>query len=1114
MLRLKEIRKSYKTADFVQVALNDISIAFRDNEFAAILGPSGSGKTTMLNIIGGLDRYDSGDLEIENISTKQYKDSDWDTYRNNRIGFVFQSYNLIPHQSILANVELALTLSGVSASERKKRAKETLTQVGLEEHAHKRPNQLSGGQMQRVAIARALINDPEILLADEPTGALDSTTSVQVLDLLTEIAKERLVIMVTHNRELAEKYANRIVHLKDGEVVSDTRPFDPAIEEVESNLEIRKTRMAFWTAITLSFSNLMTKKGRTFITALAGSIGIIGIAAILALANGINVYIRTVEEETLSLYPLSIQRTGFDLGTMLGDGGGGGGSGGDQPVVRWEERPENEGMVREGRMLTNMFAMRANNDLISLKEYLEANEEVLEPLVNTIHYSFDVTPQIFLADTSDGVVQVNPDPLLAGMGGGGMGGMFGFGMNAFSELVSQAEMITSQYDLLAGHWPTNYDEAILVLTHHGRVPDLHLYAMGLLDREVLEEMMEALRNNTEFVQDDYRSFASFSHEELLAVEFRVVNSFEKFQYDETFNVWVNRSGDTAFMEALLARSIPLRIVGVVKPSPNATVTPLSVGINYTPALITHLMEVAAQAPIVMEQLAYPEVNVTTGRTFVEEQEELDTSFDFSRIISIDEDLIRDTFTLDMDGIDLEFSEMDLPEMDLSGFNIDPSLFQFDISSLGGLSLDLAGMELPPFEMGNIVTEIGNALAGEVQIPTQQLLGVVTNVMIGFIQEAIGSGISDLEELGPLLSAYLARPEVQASIAAQLGQIVAETNLQDQVISVVQNFIQEAIQAYISQMAATWQRQIQNQIEQLMRSVAAQIGSQMANDIANQMGNLASQMEYLALQIGDQMGELLDLIQAEIESAFEQMMGQMQEMDLSALTDAFEIEMGEEEILQLMSTIMQPPVDTYERNLALFGYANPKDPAQISIFPVSFDAKQEIMAILDRYNERMEAQDEPEKVIRYTDLVGAIMSSVTDIINLVSQGLVAFVAISLVVSSIMIGVITYISVLERKKEIGILRAIGASKKNIRQVFNAETLIVGFVAGVLGIALTLVIAEIANVIVYNNHEIERIARLPAVTAVILIGVSMFLTFVAGLLPASAAARKDPIEALRSE
>ena len=1107
MLRLKEIRKSYKTADFVQVALNDVTIAFRENEFAAILGPSGSGKTTMLNIIGGLDRYDSGDLEIENISTKQYKDSDWDTYRNNRIGFVFQSYNLIPHQSILANVELALTLSGVSASERKKRAKEVLAQVGLEEHGHKRPNQLSGGQMQRVAIARALINDPEILLADEPTGALDSTTSVQVLDLLTEIAKERLVIMVTHNKELAEKYANRIVHLKDGEVVSDTRPFDPATEEMESNLEVRKTRMSFWTAITLSFSNLMTKKGRTFITALAGSIGIIGIAAILALANGINVYIRTVEEETLSLYPLSIQRTGFDLGVMFGDGGGGSGNQGDQPVVRWEERPENEGLVREGRMLTNMFAMRANNDLVSLKEYLEANAAVLEPLVNTIHYSFDITPQIFLYDTLDGVVQVNPDPLLAGMGGGGMGGMFGFGMNAFNELVSQAEMIISQYDLLAGHWPTGYDEAILVLTHHGRVPDLHLYAMGLLEREILEEMMEALRNNTEFVQDDYRSFASFSHEELMAVEFRVVNAFEKFQYDETFNVWVNRSGDQAFMQTLLERSIPLRIVGIVQPSPNATVTPLAVGINYTPELITHLMEVVAEAPIVKEQLAYPEVNVTTGRTFVEEQEELDISFDFSRIISIDEDLIRDTFTLDMDGIDLEFSEMDLPEMDLSGFNIDPSLFQFDLSALGGLSLDLDGIELPTFEMGNIVTNIAGALAGEVQIPTGQLLGVVTNVMIGFIQEAIGSGISDLEELGPLLGEYLARPEVQASIAAQLGQIVAETNLQDQVISVVQNFIQEAIQAYISQMIATQQRQIQNQVEQLMRTVAAQIGSQMATTIAGQMGNLADQM-------GNQMDELLTLIQAEIESAFEQMMGQMQEMDLSALTDAFEIEMGEEEILQLMNTIMQPPVDTYERNLALFGYANPRDPAQISIFPVSFEAKQEIMDFLDRYNERMEAQDEPEKVIRYTDLVGAIMSSVTDIINLVSQGLIAFVAISLVVSSIMIGVITYISVLERKKEIGILRAIGASKKNIRQVFNAETLIVGFVAGVLGIGITLIIAEIANVIIYNNHEIERIARLPALTAVILVGVSMFLTFVAGLLPASAAARKDPIEALRSE
>ncbi|MCL2696211.1 MAG: ATP-binding cassette domain-containing protein, partial [Clostridiales bacterium] len=639
MLQLHNIKKSYCTFDFVQTALDDVSIAFRDNEFAAVLGPSGSGKTTMLNIIGGLDRYDEGDLEIDHISTKKYKDRDWDTYRNNRVGFVFQSYNLIPHQSVLANVELALTLSGVSATERHARAKLALEEVGLGEHIRKKPSQLSGGQMQRVAIARALINDPEILLADEPTGALDTTTSKQVMELLTRIAKDRLVIMVTHNSELAEQYANRLVHLQDGKITSDSRPFDPAAEAGRTGRETRKASMSFLTAIALSFSNLMTKKGRTFMTALAGSIGIIGIATILGLSTGINAYIKNVEEETLSLYPLTISGTGFDLSSMF------------DPSDRGErgeaDEPDESKPVRERRIVESIFSLRSKNDLASLKAYLDGDEQGLESYVSAIHYMYDITPQIYLADTKSSTPpQVHPDSILSayGMGAGGMGmGMsFGMGgMTVFHEMPGDLKLYENQYDVMAGRWPQSYNEAVLVLSAGGRITDYSLYTMGLRDRSELKAMIDAFMNPTE--EEDVeiqKEGGRYSYEELMAVSFAVVNPADRYQYDETYNIWVDKSGDKIFMRSLVHRSERLKIVGVVQPNPDATATSLSTGINYSSDLITHLMEQAALSPIIQDQLENPAVNVLTGRTFLEEQENPKSTFDFSKIISVDEEIFK------------------------------------------------------------------------------------------------------------------------------------------------------------------------------------------------------------------------------------------------------------------------------------------------------------------------------------------------------------------------------------------------------------------------------------------------------------------------------------------
>ena len=1035
MLKLTNIKKSYKTADFVQTALDGVSIIFRDNEFAAVLGPSGSGKTTMLNIIGGLDHYDSGDLEIDGISTKKYKSSNWDTYRNNRIGFVFQSYNLIPHQTILANVELALTLSGVSASERRIRAKKALEEVGLADHVHKRPNQLSGGQMQRVAIARALINDPEILLADEPTGALDTKTSTQVMNLLTEIAKDRLVIMVTHNPELADEYANRIIHLKDGQITSDSNPYQPE-NEIKNGRKERKASMSFWTAILLSFSNLMTKKGRTFVTALAGSIGIIGIAAILALANGINAYIQNIEQETMSIYPLTIQSSGFDFSSMLVDG-----------EVKTREK---EGEVYERKVVESLFSHRRKNDLVTMKNYLETNKDRIDPYVHLIQYGYDITPQIYLPIDSNEADRVHPDSILGSYGFGSSSGMGSLmssmsgvsgGMEVFYEMPGNRNMLEYQYDVVAGHWPENYNEAILVLSPNGTITDYELYIMGLRDRSELKAIVEAFMNNTEKEVEINTTEGSISYDTLLSVEFKVISPAEKYQYDDVYDIWVDKSNDKEYIKNLVDQGLTLNIVGIIQPKPDITATTLSSGINYTPKLIHYLMEEAAKTEIIQDQIANPTMNVLTGRTFVEENEEAEEAkFSFADIISIDENAIK------------------------NAFKVDSSKFNLDLSSLGNLSVDMSGISAPSFNV-NEMAAVLESIAGQIHVPVEDILAIVENTLQDFLLEEENNGVTDPNQIIQDLADYLARPDVVESINNQLSAVIDVSQVQSVIVESLQNYLQGLMQVYMTQVMNV----IQVQIQQAMQEALAQLPEQMQKAIS---------------------------------------------IDASAFANAFKMNMKEEDILNLMTSLMSTEDSTYERNLNVLGYANEDTPSQISIYPLDFQSKKEVQNFLDQYNETMRAAGEVEKVVNYTDIVGMMMSSVTDIINMVSYALIAFVAISLVVSSIMIGVITYISVLERKKEIGILRAIGASKRNIRQVFNAETLIVGFVAGAIGISVTFLISIVANVIVYNEFGIVDIARLPTEAAAILVAVSMFLTFIAGLFPSSAAARKDPVEALRSE
>ena len=1043
MLQLRNIRKAYTTGSFTQTALDDVSISFRDSEFVAILGPSGSGKTTLLNIIGGLDHYDTGDLVIDGISTKEYKDRDWDTFRNNRIGFVFQAYNLIPHQTILANVELALTLSGVSRAERRTRALDALRKVGLSDHVDKKPSQLSGGQMQRVAIARALINDPEILLADEPTGALDSKTSVQIMDLLTEIANDRLVIMVTHNPELAERYATRIVNLADGVIRSDSDPFDPAPEDMRaSKKQVRRTSMSFLTALSLSWNNLLTKKGRTLMTAFAGSIGIIGIAAILSLANGVNSYIANVEEETLSEYPLSIENQGFDMTSLMtmgmGAQGGSSGSGDSQDAGQTgsSNGDANGGTVDESKMVTGMFGSIGSNDLASLKEYLDNGDSGIDQYVNSIEYGYSITPQLFSSDTEDGVRQVNPDKSFSSIGFGSATSTNGImssmmSTNVFYEMPSDPDLYQDQYDVVAGTWPQRYNDIVLVLTPNGKVSDFMLYTMGLRDHSELDDMVRAFANEEEVnAPDDYMTL---TYDQLMGVTFKLVAATDYYQYDSDYHVWKNKSDDADYMRDLVNSGEDVHICGIVKPKAGAKITSLQTGFYYTSDMVSHIIDEAADSQIVKDQLADSATNVFTGKSFVEEADAEDSNFDMSSLFTIDGNKLQAAFQIDPDALSVDMSSLDL----------------------SGAASDLpAAPEMDPseFQVSGQPTINKEAAAA--------LMATVEKDYFAYYSEQVQQG-----KPAPSFNEYFATERAQKLVSDALPGIIDTSEMQAELAQKIQAYLQATMSSYMNQVVSAMQTQMQAAMTQVMGQLSA---------------NMATAMH----------------------------------VDESAFADAFQMNMDEKELTELMMSLMSSETTSFDGNLNKLGYADYAKPASIDIYPKDFESKQSVIDILDGYNDEMKAEGEDDKAVSYTDIVGALMSSVTTIVNMISYVLVAFVAISLVVSSIMIGVITYISVLERKKEIGILRSIGASKGDIGRVFNAETVIVGLVAGLIGIGVTALGCIPANAIVYALFDVPSVAILPWQAAVILVAISVFLTFLSGLIPSSAASRKDPVEALRSE
>ena len=1146
MLQIQHICKEYRTGNLVQKALDDVSLNLRDNEFVAILGPSGSGKTTLLNIIGGLDRYDSGDLIINGISTKKYKDRDWDSYRNHTIGFVFQSYNLIPHQTVLSNVELALTISGIGKEERRKRAIDALKKVGLGEQLHKRPSQMSGGQMQRVAIARALVNDPDILLADEPTGALDSDTSIQVMDLLKEVAKDRLVVMVTHNPELAEEYATRIVNLRDGKIRSDTDEYivdEQTLKEPEHK-NMGKSSMSFLTALALSFNNLKTKKARTLLTSFAGSIGIIGIALILALSNGVNGYIQSIEEETLSEYPLQIQSTGFDITSMMV-----GNTGTDDKSKDSSGKKNKDGQVKVMEMVTNMFSKMNTNDLKSLKKHLEKDNDALKSYTNAVEYDYDVDPQIYRED-SDGVRQVHPDKSFSSIGIGadsGANSMMSSMMstNVFYRMPKNTSLYEKQYDVKAGRWPKKYNECVLVLSQDGGMSDFLLYTLGLRDQMELDDMIKAFASEEEIKTPS--SLGTYTYKDILNKKFKLVNQADYYEYDSQYKVWKDKSDNAEYMKKLVADGEDIKIVGIVQPAEGSKATALNMGIGYPYSLMTHVAEEAKNSEIVKQQKASPDINVFTGEKFGEDSG--DNGLDMNSLFSVDEDALQKAFGMgDTDlagslGNSLDFSKaVNLQDAFKLDVKVKPGGMQkmavslmegyqayakthpeADYSHLGDnfseyLKTDGAKQIMKKY-FSKILKE-----SGKVTITEEKVQKLLTDIMQGFEKYVKDQGIGDIsaDQYGTYFRQYLQTAEAKQIITDWVNDLYKDVDIE----------ISEAdLQAMAQELAAGYLSYAQEKgyadVTKMGENFAAYLGTadgkqRLSNGLSEtlDMKSLESQLSsgmnaYMKQAMGAYAKSFGNALETQIGQNLQSVMTDAMKVDTDAFAKAFQFNMTEDDLTELMMSMSGTASATYDSNLQKLGYADFAKPSEIDIYPKDFESKEQVVDYLDRYNKKMEKAGKDEQVISYTDVVGTLMSSVTDIVNTISYVLIAFVAISLVVSSIMIGVITYISVLERKKEIGILRAIGASKRNVSQVFNAETFIIGLCAGLIGIGLTLLLLLPGNMIIHTVADNSNVnAVLPVIPALVLIGLSVVLTLLGGLIPSKKASKSDPVTALRTE
>lgn len=1120
MIQIKDIHKSYGSGKNRHEALKGINLSFRENEFVAILGPSGSGKTTLLNVIGGLDHYDSGDLVIDNISTRGYSARDWDSYRNHSIGFIFQSYNLIQHQNILSNVEMALTISGISGNKRRDMAARALEKVGLGDQLTKRPNQLSGGQMQRVAIARALVNDPNVVLADEPTGALDSKTSVQVMELLKEVAQDRLIIMVTHNPELAQRYATRIITLKDGEIISDTDPYTPETGPEETvGKNMGHASMNVFTALSLSFHNLWTKRSRTLLTAFAGSIGIIGIALIAALSSGVDDYIYNQEAKMAYQYPLLVETLNMDVSSMLSDLNGGlTESGQDQ--------------VKVVGFLEKLFAMLDTNDLEMLKEYLDQDENDIAQY-GTVEYVYNVEPQIYV-EYGQSIKRVCPDSTLDSLGipVSNMDTSLissAVSTNMFYCMPQTESLYLDRYDVKAGHWPQNSNECILVLTSEGKISDYLLYVLGLRDPHKVDTFISEFISGSE-VETEKLDGLSFEYEEFLGIQFKRINSCDTFTYDKEYGVWRDRSEDAAYMRQLVADGEDLTIVGVVQPKKEYGTGVLKAGIDYPFALVEKTIADALASEIVMSQLENPDVDIFTGTPF--DESGMARELDPASLVNVDVDMLKDAILIDqkllqtyfLNGADLSSIQISVPEMDSSALP--------DIGNLAELIRNQLIADLP-------------ALLSEIQFSSDDLFDLVEEILSDYISYLKENGYLEMDQLADYLRDYFSSDGFYSVVRGWLDTLDPE-NCDEayltEKINELSDLILQSLNSYLNAQGlpglpylentfreylgtGRWRRFAQAKIEKMMEDnqLEAKLNAYIDNtirpmvekEIAGAMQQIQNQLEGVAASITAQVQRAMSTSITNGLAATIIHAEDCVSMDMDRFLGAFSMKLDTEELSDILLSLTNFSKVTLSKNLKKLGYVEMSHPKSIKIYPHDFESKDAVIAVLDRYNQNMELLGKKGETISYTDTLGTVMSTVTRIITIITSALIATVAVSLVVSSIMIGVITYISVLERRKEIGILRAMGASKHNISQIFNAETFITGLISGCMGVGLAYLLIIPLNAFLHSTTQIQDIyAFLPGKYALMLIVISVVLTTIGGIIPAHNASKSDPVEALRTE
>ena len=1167
MLQVVDLCKQYKTGTLVQQALDHVSLSLRDNEFVAILGPSGSGKTTLLNVIGGLDRYDSGDLIINGVSTKKYRDRDWDSYRNHTIGFVFQSYNLIPHQTVLANVELALTISGVSGQERRQRAIAALEKVGLGDQLHKLPNQMSGGQMQRVAIARALVNDPDILLADEPTGALDTQNSIQIMDLLKEVASDRLVVMVTHNPDLAKQYATRIVYLKDGKIQGDTNPYevDTKGQPAPVHRSFGKSAMNFLTALQLSFNNLRTKMKRTLLVAFAGSIGIVGIGLVQSLSNGVTNYIKTVEEETLSQYPLEIMKSSFSIAGLMNES--------SDPTAMMHD----DDRVHERQIVYEALSELSENDLASFRAYLESDDCPIDEYANDVEYIYNVKPQIY-SDFNGSVRQVCPDTTMDRLGLSGAAlasSSYTMSMESFFALPKKKELYENQYTIKAGHWPESRNEMVLVLSGYGNISDLLLYTMGLKDASELDAAVSAYSSQTK--ASIPASEKVYDYDDFLGISFKRINAGDLYTYDSDLGVYISKSDDADYVKQLVDQGEDLTIVGVAVPDNASEGSMLTMGIYYPDSLTEEVIAEGKNTAIVQSQLATPDVNVLSGKPF--DDPDKIGSLDFEKLINIDTSKMRQAFSVDSSSLQVNLNGMDVSSLNI-GDAIDynalssqvPSMSEQDLVSLfkdlnlkvdtdqmfrlfqslltGYQNSDSFGQYTDAY-LAYLKTDAARTIliddikeiisASSAAILTPDEVKAANQVFFDAYEKYLEEHpIQDGETIAQSMQEFLESDEGQAAakqasdqLIAAMGSVELSKDQIDKVINDLNNgyqtfhddpannvsnapsSLQDSFSQYIN--SAQAQALISDAIPKIVnvdaveQAFASKLGTMLNGYTQSAVQAISSAMEQAA---GTMISKVSDEINRQIQDLAKRLPGAIR-INQSTFASAISLRMDENQLMELFQSLIAGSSTSLSDNLNKFGYAEDGDLYEVVIYPKDFASKQNIRDLIEQYNQSVIDAGEKSKQIVYTDLVATVMTSVTNIVNAISAVLIGFVAISLVVSSIMIGVITYISVLERRKEIGILRALGASKHNVSSVFNAETFMIGLLSGLMGIGLTVALNPLVSHILYIRTQVPDIeASLPLGFAGELVLLSILLTLLGGFIPSRHAAKSDPVAALRTE